>query len=203
MDLSDYSWPVWTQEWLLAQAQTAAYTLTVDKTGNGTVTGEPPGIDCADDCSETYNEGTTVTLTAQPYAGLRASWSGCDESSGNTCTVTMSADKTVSVSFASAATPPSGATPTLPPGTTPVAPGTPPSGTQVAATGTAEPYVTPTEKQRGGGYRTPVAATGTAEPYVTPAEERGGGAIEEGGGGSATQVAATATQEPYLPPNDR
>jgi hypothetical protein len=188
LDLADYSWPVWTQEWLLAQAQTAVHTLTLNTTGHGIVTGEPADIYCSagDVCSETYNEGTTVTLTAEPYSGLRASWSGCDESSGNTCTVTMSADKTVSVSFTSGATPPPGATPTPPPGTTPVGPGTPPSGTQVAATGTAEPYVTPGEEQRGGGA----------------IEEGGGGATEKGGGGSATEVPARGTAEPSPPPDD-
>ena len=44
------------------------YTLTVTKagTGTGTVTSSPAGINCGSDCSETYNAGTSVTLTASP-----------------------------------------------------------------------------------------------------------------------------------------
>jgi subtilisin family serine protease len=75
-------------------------TLTVVKGGNGggTVTGT--GIDCGLDCSESYASGTEVTLTATPrYASTVAGWNNCDAPSGNTCTMTMSASKTVTVNF--------------------------------------------------------------------------------------------------------
>ena len=77
------------------------YTLDVQKSGNGsgTVTSNPPGINCGSDCSKSFPEGTSVTLTATPESGSEfVSWSGC-ASTTNTCTVTMNADKNVSVAF--------------------------------------------------------------------------------------------------------
>jgi hypothetical protein len=66
--------------------------------GSGTVTG--PGIDCGTDCTETYTSGTSVTLTASAAAGSTfAGWTGCDSVSGNTCTVTMALDRTVTAAF--------------------------------------------------------------------------------------------------------
>lgn len=44
-------------------------TLTVNKTGNGTVTSTPAGINCGTDCTQTYLCGTTVQLTATAAAG--------------------------------------------------------------------------------------------------------------------------------------
>ena len=52
--------------------------------------------------SETYNEGTVVTLTATPDTGYRvASWSGTntDSSKANTNTVTMNSNRSVTVQF--------------------------------------------------------------------------------------------------------
>jgi len=48
------------------------HTLSLDLqgTGGGRVTSDPAGIDCPDDCSEGYLDGTSVTLTATPAAGL-------------------------------------------------------------------------------------------------------------------------------------
>jgi YVTN family beta-propeller protein len=45
--------------------------LTVNKTGtgSGTVTSNPTGINCGGDCSENYDEGTTVGLSATPDTG--------------------------------------------------------------------------------------------------------------------------------------
>src|SRR6202008_1259587 len=52
--------------------------------------------------SRTYNNNTAVTLTAASTAGGNnfTNWSGCDSSSGTTCNVTMSADKTVTAVYA-------------------------------------------------------------------------------------------------------
>lgn len=51
-------------------------TLTVNKTGSGTITSSPPGIDCGNDCSESYEDGTVVTLTATADNGWGiANWS--------------------------------------------------------------------------------------------------------------------------------
>src|SRR5207245_7885085 len=74
------------------------FTLTVTKQnillGSGTVTG--PGISCGADCSETYDSGTKVTLTATPSFGVFAGWSGaCSGILVNICTVTMTQDRSV------------------------------------------------------------------------------------------------------------
>ncbi len=79
-----------------------SFMLTVSKpgAGSGTVTSSPTGIDCGADCSEAYASGTTVTLTAAPAAGsLFGGWTGCNSVSGSTCTVAMSAAKSVTATF--------------------------------------------------------------------------------------------------------
>lgn len=55
----------------------------------------------------TYNSGATVTLTAPATAGGSSfsSWTGCASTSGATCTVTMSGNTTVIVSYAAAPPP--------------------------------------------------------------------------------------------------
>ena len=77
-----------------------AHTLDVVKagTGSGTVSSTPAGIDCGTDCSEVFDEGTEVTLTAVADAGSTVSWSkvGC---SGTSCTVSMTENRTVTVTF--------------------------------------------------------------------------------------------------------
>ena len=80
----------------------ARFSLAVirEGTGNGTVTSNPPGIDCGANCSASYDGGTVVTLTATPASGSRfTGWSGCDAVSGTTCTVTMNAARAVTASF--------------------------------------------------------------------------------------------------------
>jgi len=77
-------------------------TLSVIRTGMGTgsVSSSPPGINCGTDCSEPYTIGTVVTLTATPaFLNIFTGWSGCDSVSGMTCTVTMSAARSVTASF--------------------------------------------------------------------------------------------------------
>ena len=77
------------------------YTLTARKTGTGTVTSDPAGINCGSVCSASFASGTSVALTATPGAGYRfSSWSGCTSVSGTVCTATMSAAKTVTANFA-------------------------------------------------------------------------------------------------------
>lgn len=77
------------------------YALTVNKSGSGTgtVTSSPAGVNCGTDCSEMYNHGTMVTLTATPAMGSSfTGWSGGCTGTG-TCTVTMDAAKTVTANF--------------------------------------------------------------------------------------------------------
>lgn len=78
-------------------------TLAVLRTGagQGNVSSEPPGIACGPDCAAVYPQGTTLTLTAHPLAGSAfAGWNGCDSSSGERCTLTLGAERTLSASFA-------------------------------------------------------------------------------------------------------
>jgi N-acetylmuramoyl-L-alanine amidase len=84
------------------QAPTSNVALTVSKsgTGGGTVTSSPTGINCGATCSSSFASGTSVVLTAQPSSGSSFSgWSGCATSSGQTCTVQMSAARTVGATF--------------------------------------------------------------------------------------------------------
>ena len=73
-------------------------------TGTGTVTSSPAGINCGAQCSASYASGTSVTLTATAAGGSTfTSWSGCDSTSGNTCTVSMTANRSVTATFTAVA----------------------------------------------------------------------------------------------------
>jgi Divergent InlB B-repeat domain/Multicopper oxidase len=79
-------------------------TLNVTINGSGTVkaTGAPGGIDCGIDCSESYNTGTVVGLTAFPDTGFVFNgWTGVDPGTENIpfATVTLAANTTVTASF--------------------------------------------------------------------------------------------------------
>jgi len=87
---------------LINNTALAPNSLTVNRagTGSGTVTSNPPGIDCGATCSASYASGTVVTLTATPdLVSIFNGWSGCDTVAGTTCTVTMNAARTVTASF--------------------------------------------------------------------------------------------------------
>ena len=91
-----------------AQSVTATFntpsnqTLTVTKagTGTGTVTSSPSGINCGSTCSSAFAYNASVTLTAAPTSpSTFGGWSGGGCSGTGTCTVTMSAAKTVTATF--------------------------------------------------------------------------------------------------------
>src|SRR5512143_390448 len=76
------------------------YTLNVAKngTGAGAITSSPGGIDCGADCSELYDHGTSVALTATPAASsVFSGWSG--DCSGNPATVVMTGAKSCTATF--------------------------------------------------------------------------------------------------------
>ena len=87
---------------LTVRDQVGRVSLSVIRAGAGTgsVSSSPPGISCGTDCSEPYDSGTSVTLTASPASGSTFNgWNGCDAVSGATCTVTMSASRSVTATF--------------------------------------------------------------------------------------------------------
>lgn len=81
--------------------------LSVTKAGTGTgnVGSAPAGISCGSDCTESYNEGTTVTLTASATGSSTFSgWGGACTGTG-TCSVAMDAAKSVTATFSPAPVP--------------------------------------------------------------------------------------------------
>jgi hypothetical protein len=86
---------------------TSGPTLTVTKagTGGGTVTSAPTGISCGSDCTQAYQSGTVVILSAAADpASIFDGWSNCSSvDSDGRCTVTLSADTTVTASFTNTA----------------------------------------------------------------------------------------------------
>jgi hypothetical protein len=78
------------------------YTLTVGLAGvsGGRVASSLPGIACGDDCSEVYEHGTAVTLTATPDPGRSVAWSDACAVVDDACVVTMDGTKAVTATFA-------------------------------------------------------------------------------------------------------
>jgi len=78
-----------------------AQTLNIIKTGNGSVTSNPVGIDCGADCKQDYATNTPVILTATPANGaIFTNWSGGNCSGTNPVTaVTMEEAKNCTANF--------------------------------------------------------------------------------------------------------
>jgi hypothetical protein len=77
----------------------AVLVVVVSPHEGGSVTGV--GIDCPTDCSEVFDLGATVELTAvadPTYHFIQ--WLGCDSTTDTVCTVTMDIDTTVTAQFA-------------------------------------------------------------------------------------------------------
>jgi alpha-tubulin suppressor-like RCC1 family protein len=81
--------------------------LTVEKTGEGSVTSSPAGIDCGTACSARFDLQDKVMLTATPTSKTQFSgWSGGCSGTPSSCVVTLSEDKTVTATFSLLPPPP-------------------------------------------------------------------------------------------------
>ncbi|MGB0496067.1 MAG: InlB B-repeat-containing protein [Kangiellaceae bacterium] len=78
---------------------TTQYNLSVTLNGSGSVSSSPAGITCGSDCSENFDENTSVTLTPTASFGfVFSSWSGDCSGSGD-CIVSLTSDKNVTATF--------------------------------------------------------------------------------------------------------
>ena len=138
-----------------ARAVTATFTLlprtlTVMNAGagSGTVTSSPSGITCAPDCTQAYDHGTSVTLTADPAAGSTFTGftgAGCS-GAGTTCVVTMDEARSVTATFG--LTPPPPPPPPPPPAVVPPPPPPPPPPAPARRSGSLSASVTPSRDLR-------------------------------------------------------
>jgi len=72
--------------------------LNVYSSKNGAVTGT--GINCGTDCEESYNQGTSVTINAEPKPNYKFSgWSGACSNKNGSCTLTMNQEQIVTAIF--------------------------------------------------------------------------------------------------------
>src|SRR4030042_3961897 len=81
---------------------TQQYTLNITKvgTGSGTVTSSPAGINCGNDCTETYNAGNVVTLNATPNTNSTfTGWSGGGCTGTGTCSISINSNTTLTANF--------------------------------------------------------------------------------------------------------
>jgi Metallo-peptidase family M12/Divergent InlB B-repeat domain/FG-GAP-like repeat len=77
------------------------YTLSVSKTGSGTVSGS--GVNCGATCSASLNHGTTASLSATPAEGYTfTGWGGACTGTGS-CTFSMNSAKAVTATFTTSA----------------------------------------------------------------------------------------------------
>ena len=86
--------------YIFQSIMTNSLNITAQGAGSGVVVSQPSGINCGASCLASFAEGIAVTLTATPAAGSAfGTWTGCDSTSRTTCTVAMTSDRTVGVSF--------------------------------------------------------------------------------------------------------
>jgi hypothetical protein len=74
--------------------------LSVNVAGSGSVVDSTGAINCPGTCSAAYTLGSQIGLTATPGAGAAlSSWANCSSFAGNTCTVLLNVDTTVTATF--------------------------------------------------------------------------------------------------------
>ncbi len=80
----------------------ASYTLSLvfGGSGAGAVTGSSPPFSCNTNCKQTFLDNTSLRLTAAASRySLLGGWQGCDTASGADCTLTLTSDRTTTVTF--------------------------------------------------------------------------------------------------------
>jgi hypothetical protein len=75
------------------------FTLTISKSDPATITSAPAGITCGATCAAVFNYGTVVTLTSNPVGSVLTGWSGGGCSGTGNCTLTITANVTVSAVY--------------------------------------------------------------------------------------------------------
>ncbi|WP_200153424.1 DUF1566 domain-containing protein [Chromatium okenii] len=76
--------------------------LSINKSGNGTITSSPAGISCGATCNKEFAIGTVVTLTAKPDTGATfIDWNNCSplDKKPLQCTVKLATNKNVTATF--------------------------------------------------------------------------------------------------------
>jgi hypothetical protein len=74
----------------------------IEGDGSGTVSSEPPGIDCGGDCEETFSKSEEVTLTADANDGSIFDGFSAPCDGDNRCELRLNAPKSVKATFATA-----------------------------------------------------------------------------------------------------
>jgi phospholipase C len=80
------------------RAASPLVSLSLTVTGNGTVTSNPPGINCPSTCTANFASGSSVSLTATAASGSVFSGYG-GACSGTSCTLVLQNNQTVSAAF--------------------------------------------------------------------------------------------------------
>jgi hypothetical protein len=79
------------------------YTLSIGRSGKGSITSSPAGINCGTShgtCSAKFGKGTAVTLSAVPDPGsVWVGWTGGCTGTALSCTVTINSDTSVQANF--------------------------------------------------------------------------------------------------------
>ena len=95
-----YTYPHPLRSGVQPPAPPQTFALTTSKSGTGTITSNPAGINCGSTCTYSFTSGELVTLTATPGSGYTFSnWTGACTGTG-TCSVTMSQIRSVTATFA-------------------------------------------------------------------------------------------------------
>jgi hypothetical protein len=83
------------------------HTLAVNKAGrgSGTVASVPAGINCGASCAATFAGATSITLTATATRGSFAGWSSAECGTSPSCTLTPTANTTVTANFGACVVP--------------------------------------------------------------------------------------------------